>query len=310
MLKLKILIAGISLFLMALLVISSLQPAGAVIIIETELPRVPSEMPILKTMPQVTTEEQALDIATRIFAVHGGVQYIDNGWMIADSSQEVWIYKSGSIKYFDNPKMWDSVYMYLPQEFPLEPESIAIAEVFLAKLRTEDLVSKSLHMFLEDVVADTTVIAQKENENDNTYTTTTFWNNVHVNFALSYDNIRLWGPGAKVRVYLGKEGEIIGFLGNFLEVKPFKMVHILTPEQAIENLRDVGYGESMPKNMVSKAVIKSIELVYSVPSPGAEVTYLVPVYDIKGTLTGEDGVVVDFVQTVLAVPQNELVFGE
>jgi hypothetical protein len=62
--------------------------------------------------------------------------------------------------------------------------------------------------------------------------------------------------------------------------------------------------------MVSKAVIKSIELVYFVPSPGAEVTYLVPVYDIKGTLTGEDGAVVDFVQTVLAVPQNELVFGE
>lgn len=66
----------------------------------------------------------------------------------------------------------------------------------------------------------------------------------------------------------------------------------------------------MPKNMVSKAVIKSIDLVYSAPLPGAEVMYLVPVYDIKGTLTGEDGVVVDFVQTVLAVPRNELVFGE
>lgn len=161
MLKFKVFIAGISLFLVALLVISLSQPAGAVIVIETELPRVPSEMPILKTMPRVTSEEQALDIATRIFAVHGGVQYIDNGWMIADNSQEVWVYKSGSIKYFDNPKMWSSDHMYLPQEFPSETESIAIAEEFLEKLRAERLVSRSLQMSFTDVAEDITVLAKK-----------------------------------------------------------------------------------------------------------------------------------------------------
>ncbi|HEY4675023.1 MAG TPA: hypothetical protein VIH48_03100 [Candidatus Bathyarchaeia archaeon] len=133
-------------------------------------------------------------------------------------------------------------------------------------------------------------------------TKTTLLNNVHVNFAISYDNIPLWGQGDTVRVYIGKEGEIIGFIGNFWEVETAEKVQVLAPKQAVEKLRELGYGISMSKNIVSKATVKSIALAYLAPSPEAETTQITPVYVIKGNLVGKDGSVGDMLQMVPAIP--------
>lgn len=286
--------SGVLLFLMVLLVNSWLLPAsGATIVIETTPPNVPSDMDVLKTISKEITREQALDIALKMFSVNGEIQFINGAWRVMEDSREVWIYKSGTIKYFDNSKMWNDGYM--PQELPPTTSCVAIAEQFLENLEAQGLVSGSLHISFVETANDTTVYALKNG------TKTTLLNNIHVNFAISYDDVPLWGPGAKVRVYIGKEGEIIGFIGNFWEVEPAEKVQILTPEQAVEKLRELGYGISMSKDMVSKATVKSIELVYLAPSPEAETTQITPVYVIKGDLVGKDGSIGDLLQIVPAI---------
>lgn len=271
-----------------------LSASGATIVIETNLPDVPTEMYVLKTISKEITEEQVLDLASVIFSVNGEIQFTNGAWKVMEGSQEVLLYKSRSIKYFDNSKMWNDGYM--PQELPPTTSCVAIAEQFLENLEAQGLVSGSLHISFAETANDTTVYALKNG------TKTTLLNNIHVNFAISYDDVPLWGPGAKVRVYIGKEGEIIGFIGNFWEVEPAEKVQILTPEQAVEKLRELGYGISMSKDMVSKATVKSIELVYLAPSPEAETTQITPVYVIKGDLVGKDGSVGDLLQIVPAIP--------
>lgn len=92
--------------------------SSATIIIETDLPKVPSYMYVLETVTKEITKEQALDIASSIFNVTGYAQFTNGAWKITDGSREVLIYKSGTIKYFDNSKMWNS--KYLPQNY-LQP---------------------------------------------------------------------------------------------------------------------------------------------------------------------------------------------
>jgi len=57
---------------------------------------------------------------------------------------------------------------------------------------------------------------------------------------------------------------------------------------------------------VSKATINSLELVYEVPHPEAETTYVIPVYELAGTFTLSSGDVVSFSKIVPAVPQEEI----
>jgi len=63
-------------------------------------------------------------------------------------------------------------------------------------------------------------------------TETTFINNIHVNFALSYSGVQLLGLGGKVRGYIVKQGEIIGLIADFWEVESIERLPILKPALA------------------------------------------------------------------------------
>lgn len=293
MLKTKVLktVFASSALLLFVALLVSIWPssAGAMVVVETELPNVPDEMYALKPVLKEITEEQALGIAS-IFGVSGEIRLVDNTWRVGEVPREVWVYKSGCIKYFDTPKVWGT--RYLPHELPSSTECISIAEQFLENLGARGLVSKSLQISFAGVVSDITTIAYRDGRSEN------YLNNTHVNFALSYDNIPLEGPGAKVRVYIGKDGEITGFIGDLWEVETRGKVRILSPKQAIEKLGEVGhigiigaYGD-MPKDMVDKITIKSVRLVYFVPPVEAE--SIIPSYRIEGTFLVEDGSVTDF----------------
>ena len=57
----------------------------------------------------------------------------------------------------------------------------------------------------------------------------------------------------------------------------------------------------MSKDLVSTAIVKSIELVYLAPAPEASNPRLVPFYYISGELTGKDGGRGELLQMVPAV---------
>jgi len=120
-----------------------------------------------------------------------------------------------------------------------------------------------------------------------------------VNYSLSFRGTSLWGPGAKLRVYLGEGGEVTGFMGNLWEISEFKTPKTLKPGEAIELFKKRDYG-------ASKAVIQSIELVYYVPPPDVKNVYMIPVYKFEGEFALMDGSALGFAEFVPAVQSSEI----
>lgn len=294
-----VLTAGIAcgVILVVIVLTSSLfvQKSSAAIVVDATLPEVPSEMYILESQPFGMTGEQAANIASEVFNVTGELTREDGAWIIRTDQVEFSIYESGSIKFFDRPKMFGSGYFL--ETVPSDAECMRIAERFLEKLAAYGVSAGDLQFSFEDIAEDMTVAASLVNGSQKTMI-----NNVHVNFALSYNNIsvRVRGSEAEIRVYLGKEGEVIGFIGDFWKVEATRKQAILTPMQAIEKMREVGYGAYMPRGLVSNATVKTIELAYFASSPEARNVMLVPAYYISGELVGEDGSTGELLQVVFA----------
>lgn len=267
-------------FLIVLLNGLLVQQGDATIVVEAVLPEVPDKLYVLRSIPLELSLEDMANVAS-MFGVNGEARFVNGAWKIEKDSKELLVYKSGNLRFFHNSEMWNNGYER--SQLPTTPECINIADRLLSGLRAKGLIFRDLGLSFTDTAVDT---SEYFNTNG---TRVTLVNNVHVNFALSYDEMPLWGAQAKVRVYVGKDGEVIGFIGDFWRVEPSDEVSILTPAEAVEKLGDIGYGMSMSKDMVERATVKSVSLVYMPPSPESESVSITPVYVVSGTLLGKDG---------------------
>lgn len=254
--------------------------AEAEIIFQAEKPVVPQEMRILEAVWQGNAKGRAREIAS-VFGVSGEVvKSIFDSWQVGDGSREVMVYEYGGFRYFDHHQMDRNT---PPEDYLPDERCVEISNQFLEHLKACRLVSRSLELVVVDVAADGIEIYHEEGR------TEIFWNNKHVNYALLYDGVPLYGGMAKCRVYLNEKGEVIGFFGDFWEVKPGKKVQILPPEKALLKY--------LPEN-ASRAKVESIKLVYDVPSENA--VFIVPSYVVTIEIETTDGAVVDFADIIPA----------
>ena len=261
------------------------------VVLNASLPSTPNEMAALKTVSGGMTQERALGVASGVFDVSGEFRDLGNVWKIWSGSREAWVYKSGGIEYLDTYKTFEKIYRQ--DELPSDLACREIAESFIENIRGEGLLHTNLDVEFRDVVRDEIVIAHADGTIENCFT------NAHVNYDLSFNGTRLYGPGAKLRVYIGSGGEITGLTKYLPEIEETRVVRTLTPEEAIGVFRSGDYG-------ASEATIQSFELVYYVPSPEAETTYIIPAYNISGTFTLLNGDVVGFGKIIPAVSQSEI----
>jgi hypothetical protein len=269
-----------------------------VIFVEAELPRIPGEIDVLEVQSMNLSRDQVKLIANSVFNISVDPIYENNSWVFVSGWRELRIYTTGNIRYYDHEKMQKTL-LRIEEIMPID-KYIQLARDFVEKLKLYGLIPSKISIELnksrEDVVAyDETIIGTVNGSR------TYYVNNVHVNFDLHYDGVRIWGSGGKVRVYFGRDGEIIGFIGDFWNIKSTRKVQLIRPDEAIQKLREVGYGRSMPRSMINRVVIKSVELVYYAPTPGAESTVIIPVYHIRGFLIGKNNEKVEFAQWVPAV---------
>lgn len=294
-LKLSILLV-VALLISTTLVFNIFLEDNDSVIITTDaiLPDVPNEMYILNAVSKDMTSENAKTLASTLFNVNGNPVLVNGAWRIYDNQNnlEVSIFQTGVIIFYDNTKMDNQGYPL--EQMPSETACKTASEQFIGNLKSQGLTG-NLQLSFKDIVKDVTVIGNINGSR------TSLINNIHVNFEISYDNIRLWGPGATVRVYFDNHGDIIGFKGAFWSIEANQKSTILTPTQAIDKLNEVGFGTSMDKSLVSNATVKSVNLVYYVASPEAQYTQIVPAYVIKGEVTGKDNTVSEFAQIVMAV---------
>lgn len=240
--------------------------------IKARLPDVPKEIPILKVDNKNIDQGRSKGIAESILEVKNlGEIKSDNtraAISVKDNNEtEITVYKKGQLKYFTG-KQWDE--MYKKEDLPSDKQAKDISAKIVKKLIDEDLLNKdTVDVTKSEVTNDETCRAPVEQPDK----VECFASNKHVNVDLSYKGIPLYGAGAKVRIYLGKNGELLGLLNSVGKVVPDKKVSIITPKDAIDKLKDKGYRD---------ITIDSIRLVYDVKSPEEGVDYAEPAYDIQG----------------------------
>ncbi len=236
------------------------------------------EVYTLKVVDQQLTREKAAHIA-RILGVDGMPYEKGNAWIFGDAV----IYKYGGLRYLNTTLAFDT--RNPPEKLPSEAEARAAAERYIQKLVDLGVLEPGMLSTRLEVAKDEEVVAYRNG------TRQRYVLNVHVNVPLEYNGIPLHGAGAKVRVYLSKNGELAGVLSFPGKLVPDRRVTIISEEEAIERLRSMGY---------ENAEIDSVELVYEVPSPENMPAGIAPAYLIKGRMVLSDGSVVRFAKIIPA----------
>ena len=109
---------------------------------------------------------------------------------------------------------------------------------------------------------------------------------LHVNYRLSIGGTPVEGPGGRVKVYLGDGYRVIGIYWAGFEVAPHKAYPILSAEEALSRLKEVGIATSVRSPL--RATVTDVSLVYYA-GPGLEAQeYLEPVYRLRGVVEGEE----------------------
>jgi len=109
--------------------------------------------------------------------------------------------QSGAITFSDFAKLNNAAYR---PKLPNTEEAPAIAQKFL----------EAHNLFPENSVLDNvqTVVLEQVNQGRKENTRSSLPNHVSVNFHLKFNEIPTYGPGAKIQVCLGEEGEVIGLI--------------------------------------------------------------------------------------------------
>ncbi|MCX9010682.1 MAG: hypothetical protein OIN66_06115 [Candidatus Methanoperedens sp.] len=250
--------------------------------IAAPLPDVPSEIFTLIPVDQGISKEHAQQITERVLGIKGEAADKGNAWHIKNDTKEIIIYKHGAIKYIDEAETFEK--MHNVSEMPGEKEASATAQGIFHKLADEGLLQREL-------IPASLKIEDDEGRIYKNGTIESFLLNRHVNAPLSYNGVPLDGAGAKLRIYLSKNGEVTGLLNFVGKLEPDKKVSVLTPSEAIETLKARGY---------RNVTVESFEFVYEVPPP-SETKSIIPVYIFKGKMFGKDGSVAGFAQVVPAI---------
>lgn len=107
---------------------------------------------------------------------------------------------------------------------------------------------------------------------------------VHVNYAFELDGLPVLGPGAKIQVTLGHEGELLECLRFWRRPEQLDAMPVIEPAEAVKRLRrDPAYASLKPDG--AKVVFHEATLAYLALPPRELQGYLLPVYAYRGTVS-------------------------
>jgi hypothetical protein len=178
---------------------------------------------------------------------------------------------SGSVWYADESKAYNEA--YAPENLPSEDEAKEIADDFLQSLVGEAIPEPEFVEYEFLRVGETKTVAYElETEEIETWT-----NHLDVHYSFGeLDGIPVWGPGAKIRVSVGDEGEVIGLHYVWREIKEdFGAYPAISKDDAIDIFKE-SLGEEPEK--------LNAELVYYAESQYEEQYFLQPYYVFSGTM--------------------------
>ncbi len=259
---------------------------------DTALPKYPGQAMVYKTVNSTVSKDDALKIAEK-FGMSGPAEesggrikcyVVENDPYTLEIEEE-----SGYMAY-----TWDERWKGYdtrdrPENLPTDEECRKIAETFLTShgLMPEGAVFSSVSQGGQRIFSnrsgDAPIVTYEDRD---------------VHFTDTLSSYPVAGSGTYVTI--GGDGDVLKVGKHWRDAEPYKEFPILSPEEAIEELKQTGVVTtvSSPK----RAVVEEIKLCYYATPPGTEQPYLKPTYYVHGTVEGENETGT-FFQYIPAVPE-------
>jgi len=116
-------------------------------------------------------------------------------------------------------------------------------------------------------------------------TAPTYW---LVDFPYFMDGTEATGPGSKIEVSVGDNGQVVGMLWSWRQMSPLGIDNIISEQQAFQELTQ-GKGSLEVPLDCKQVIIEQVQLKYWLDPPSEEQDYAVPVYEFTGTCLDKNG---------------------
>lgn len=240
------------------------------------LPKVPEKMMVHKTVDPKISREDVMTLMKAI-SLEGKIDDREKQFVVKDQDRVLEVFKqpgTGYLRFSDNAKLGIEIEA---KNLPSEDSAIARAKEFLMAhgLLPENTFFAGVGYYeFRKCDSDGKIIIQGKSA-------------IAVGFGFKIGEIRVEGPGAKVGVVFGEDGEIIGVSKIWREIEADKERKIITPEEAFSIFkkrwpREAAPGQLEQARIKTEVNIKEVYVAYYA-EPGLEPqNYIEPVYVFKG----------------------------
>ncbi len=289
---------------------SNIAPAGVSFVAKTPLSTAMGGSPVFRVKSADVTTESVTELGRKL-GFSGEARLMDGGDKIAmfegegDEMRELIVWTaSGAVEYgYVEP---DKLFPEYPPDLPSQQEAELIAYDFLQQA---DLLPPGYRTFAE-LEGDTTAIAgggysvsrkyveeaapsapseeptpSPEAAEPAALPAPTYW---LVDFPYFVDGASATGPGSKIEVSVGDNGEVVRLLWSWRQMTPISDQNIISQSQAYDDLIQGKGSLDIPLDC-DQVVVEQVQLKYWLDAPSEEQDYAVPVYEFTGECLDENG---------------------
>lgn len=296
---------------------SNIVPQGVTFVAKTSLSTAADRAPVYQVESAGVTASSVTELGRRL-GFSGEAGFIDGGDKIAmfqgegDEMRQLIVWTaSGAVEYgYVEP---DRLYPTYSPDLPSQQEAELIAYDFL---ENADLLPPS-HQTLAEIKNETTVIAggysvspryateaapppatapsapsapsAPAEESVSTAPATppapAYW---LVSFPYFVDGMEATGPGSKIEVSIGDNGEVVRMLWSWQQMTPRTTENIISQKQAYEDLIQGKGSLDIPLDC-DRVVVEQVQLKYWLDPPSEKQAYIVPVYEFTGQCLDKNG---------------------
>jgi len=278
---------------------SNIAPEYMTFIAKTSLSTRPGQAPVYRVESAEVTTKSVTELGRRL-GFSGEAKFVD-GDRIAmfdgegeDRRQLIVWTASGAVEYgYVEP---DRLYTPYPPDLPSQEEAELIAYDFLQQA---DLLPPGYQTFAK-VKGETTAIAgggypasqryaaeaaPSEPSAPTAPAAATYW---LVDFPYFVDGAEATGPGSKIEVSVGDNGEVVRLLWEWRQMSPISDHNIISQKQAYDDLIQGKGSLDIPLDC-EQVVVEDVQLKYWLDPPSEMQTHALPVYEFTGQCLDENG---------------------
>ena len=287
---------------------SNIAPAGVTFIAKTPLSTSTGGAAVYRVESADVTTESVTEMGRRL-GFSGEANFIDGGDKIAmfdgegDEMRELIVWTaSGAVEYgYVEP---DKLFPQYPPDLPSQQEAELIAYDFLeqadllppnyyslSKIKDEaTVIAGGGYSISREYAAEAAPAAAEPSAPSTTTATTaptaaTYW---LVDFPYKVDGASATGPGSKIEVSIGDNGEVIRLLWEWRQMSPISDLSIISQKQAFEDLIQGKGSLDIPLDC-DQVVIENVQLKYWLDPPSEKQAYALPVYEFTGQCLDKNG---------------------